>query len=240
EDGIRDFHVTGVQTCALPILSESLPAELCRSLSLPSFAEAIRLLHAPPVGMSVDTLVERGHPAWRRIKFDELLAQQLSLALARRLRRAQRAVPLPISDAGLVGRLRDSLPFTLTSAQERVIQEISTDLGRGYPMHRLLQGDVGSGKTVVAAFAAARAIANGRQAAIMAPTEILAEQHFRKLADWLVPLNVNVAWLTGSLTTKQRRAALEAAANGEAQLIIGTQALIQEKVRFARLGLVIL
>ena len=221
-------------------LSESLPPELCRSLSLPSFAEAIRLLHAPPVGLSVETLLERGHPAWHRIKFDELLAQQLSLALARRLRRAQRAFPLPVSDADLILRLRASLPFSLTGAQERVIQEISTDLTRSYPMHRLLQGDVGSGKTVVAAFAAAQAIANGRQAAIMAPTEILAEQHFRKLADWLVPLGVSVTWLTGSLTTKQRRAALEAAANGEAQLIIGTQALIQEKVEFARLGLVIL
>lgn len=221
-------------------LSESLPPGILARLSLPSFESAIRVLHAPPAGLSVQELVERGHPAWRRIKFDELLAQQLSLALARQRRRAQRAEPLPASGAELLQRLRASLPFTLTEAQERVIAEISADLARDYPMHRLLQGDVGSGKTIVAAFAAAQAVASGRQVAIMAPTEILAEQHFDKLSAWLSPLGVRLSWLTGSLTRKQREQALDAIAVGDVDLIVGTQALIQDKVIFPRLGLVIL
>jgi len=221
-------------------LSESLPEQVCRALSLPSFEDAIRILHAPPAGMSTHELVERGHPAWHRIKFDELLAQQLSLALARKRRRSQRALALSATDAGLLQALRNGLDFKLTSAQERVIGEIAADLARTYPTHRLLQGDVGSGKTVVAAFAAAQAIASGRQVAIMAPTEILAEQHFGKLGTWLQPLGVRVAWLTGSLTPKQRRTALEAIAAGEVDLVIGTQALIQDKVHFPRLGLIIL
>ena len=221
-------------------LSESLPESMCASLALPSFSDAIRTLHAPPAGLSVQDLLERAHPAWQRIKFDELLAQQLSLALARKRRRALRAQPLAENDAELLRRLRASLPFALTGAQERVIQEISVDLARQYPMHRLLQGDVGSGKTVVAAFAAAQAVASGCQVAIMAPTEILAEQHFSKLAAWLQPLGLRVDWLTGSLTQKQRRRVLEAIAAGDVDLVIGTQALIQDKVDFSRLGLVIL
>lgn len=221
-------------------LSESLPESMCASLALPSFADAIRTLHAPPAGLSVQDLVERAHPAWQRIKFDELLAQQLSLALARKRRRAQRAQPLAQYDAELLQHLRACLPFALTQAQERVIKEISDDLTRSFPMHRLLQGDVGSGKTVVAAFAAAQAVASGAQVAIMAPTEILAEQHFSKLAAWLEPLGLRVDWLTGSLTPKQRRLAMEAIAAGEVDLVIGTQALIQDKVDFPRLGLVIL
>ena len=221
-------------------LSESLPDTLCHTLALPSFETAIRTLHAPPAGLSTYDLVERGHPAWRRIKFDELLAQQLSLALARKRRRAQRAPGLSAAGTDLLARLESSLPFTLTAAQRRVIGEISIDLERQYPMHRLLQGDVGSGKTVVAAFAAAQAIAGGHQVAIMAPTEILAEQHFSKLDSWLRPLGARVAWLTGSLTAKQRRIAVEAIQSREVDLVIGTQALIQEKVHFARLGLVIL
>lgn len=221
-------------------LSESLPSQLCESLGLPPFAEAIRTLHAPPADLSADVLLDRAHPAWLRIKFDELLAQQLSLALARRRRRAQRAQPLSEHDADLIHRLRASLPFALTAAQERVIKEISSDLARSYPMHRLLQGDVGSGKTIVAAFAAAQAIASGCQVAMMAPTEILAEQHFSKLSAWLAPLGVRVAWLTGSLTPKQKRLGLESIAAGEVDLIVGTQALIQDKVQFPTLGLVIL
>ncbi len=221
-------------------LSESLPEAIVAGLGLPSFEEAIRILHAPPAGMSTHDLVEREHPAWRRIKFDELLAQQLSLALARRRRRAQKAQALRAAGSPLLQRLRATLPFALTAAQERVIVEISADLERDYPMHRLLQGDVGSGKTIVAAFAAAQAIAAGWQVAIMAPTEILAEQHFSKLGVLLAPLGVRPAWLTGSLTQKQRRLAQEAIAAAEVDLVIGTQALIQDKVRFSRLGLVIL
>src|SRR5690606_5710372 len=158
--------------------------------------------HHPPPSVSYQDLVEREHPAWRRVKFDELLAQQLSLAMARAARLAQRSRAYGGAGQGLVQRLQKGLPFALTAAQQRVVAEISADLARAYPMHRLLQGDVGSGKTVVAALAAAQVIANGGQVAMMAPTEILAEQHHDKLAGWLEPLGVRIAWLTGSLGVK--------------------------------------
>jgi len=220
-------------------LDDTLPPVALQRYGLMPFAPAIRLLHAPPPGVSEQDLIERGHPAWRRIKFDELLAQQLSLAAARAARRSIRAEPLPArgSPGGLVARLYAALPFQLTGAQQRVVQEIAADLAKPYPMHRLLQGDVGSGKTVVAAIAAAQAIACGAQVALMAPTEILAEQHFRKLVSWLQPLGVNVAWLSGSLTAKVRRQAAASAADGSVQLVVGTQALIQDHVEFHRLGL---
>ncbi len=221
-------------------LSDTLPPEICERYGLIPFAEAIRVLHHPPANVSYADLIERGHPAWIRIKFDELLAQQLSLAAARAARRRQRAASLDGGNGELVRALQSSLPFTLTDAQRRVIKEISGDLTRRFPMHRLLQGDVGSGKTIVAAFAAAQAISSGSQVAIMAPTEILAEQHFQKLSSWLQPLGVQVAWLTGSLTGKARKAAIDSIESGRAQLIVGTQALIQDKVVFARLGLSIL
>lgn len=220
-------------------LSDTLPDEARARYDLPPFEPAIRALHTPAQGESEAALLDRVHPAWRRIKFDELLAQQLSLAAARAARRIKEAEPLPAraEAGGLVARLYETLPFKLTGAQERVVQEISADLGKPYPMHRLLQGDVGSGKTVVAAIAAAQAIAGGAQVALMAPTEILAEQHFRKLVSWLQPLGVNVAWLSGSLTAKARREAAAAAADGSVQLVVGTQALIQDHVEFHRLGL---
>jgi len=220
-------------------LDDTLPPAALERYDLMPFAPAIRLLHAPPPGVSEQDLIERGHPAWRRIKFDELLAQQLSLAAARAARRSIRAEPLPAQGGpgGLVARLYAALPFQLTGAQQRVVQEIAADLAKPYPMHRLLQGDVGSGKTVVAAIAAAQAIACGAQVALMAPTEILAEQHFRKLVSWLQPLGVNVAWLSGSLTAKARRQAAASAADGSVQLVVGTQALIQDHVEFHRLGL---
>ncbi len=220
-------------------LSDTLPEEIREQYRLLPFEQAIRILHHPPAQVSYADLVERGHPAWERIKFDELLAQQLSLAAARAARRRQKARELPAAGE-LLNALRASLPFSLTNAQERVIQEISDDLGRGFPMHRLLQGDVGSGKTVVAAFAAAQAIGAGSQVAIMAPTEILAEQHFHKLASWLEPLGVRLAWLTGSLPAKARRQAIAAVESGQAQLVVGTQALIQDAVVFDNLGLAIL
>ena len=221
-------------------LSDSLPAELCQRYSLIPFAQAIKVLHHPPANVSYTELLEREHPAWLRIKFDELLAQQLSLAAAREARRRQKSPALTAAQADLVHQLQNSLPFVLTAAQQRVIAEISQDLTRTFPMHRLLQGDVGSGKTIVAAFAAAQAIASGCQVALMAPTEILAEQHYHKLRAWLEPLGVQLAWLTGSLSEKHRKAAFAAVASGQAQLIVGTTALIQEKVVFADLGLVIL
>lgn len=221
-------------------LSDTLTDDIRRRYGLMSFGEAIRILHHPPPSISYHDLVEREHPAWRRIKFDELLAQQLSLAMARAARLAQRSRPYVNSDQGLVQALEGRLPFALTGAQRRVVEEIASDLGQTHPMHRLLQGDVGSGKTVVAALAAAQVIDKGSQVAMMAPTEILAEQHYRKLSGWLEPLGVRIAWLAGSLGVKARREATEAIGTGQAQLVVGTQALIQDKVVFADLGLVIL
>lgn len=222
-------------------LSEVLPQPVLKAYGLMPFAEAIRMLHAPEPGASEAELVEHAHPAWVRIKFDELLAQQLSLAAARAARMQKRATPLPRAGqaADLVERLRQALPFELTAAQRRVIDEIGADMARSHPMHRLLQGDVGSGKTVVAAMAAAQAVGCGKQVALMAPTEILAEQHFRKLAQWLEPLGVATAWLTGSLSPRAKREAAARVADGSAQLVVGTQALIQEQMDFADLGLVI-
>lgn len=228
------------QALSVADLSDTLPQEICERYDLMPFADAIRVLHHPPANISYNQLIERGHPAWSRIKFDELLAQQLSLAAARAARRQQRACGLDGGQGKLTQDLLASLPFALTAAQQRVIADISHDLARSFPMHRLLQGDVGSGKTIVAAFAAAQAISSNSQVAIMAPTELLAEQHFQKLVTWLEPLGVTVAWLTGSLTGKARKAAAALIESGQAQLVIGTQALIQDKVSFANLGLVIL
>ena len=221
-------------------LSDTLMPEVLARYGLIPFAQAIRVLHHPPANVSYEDLIERGHPAWRRIKFDELLAQQLSLALARAARLKQKAHALSGRKSNLVAALLASLPFALTAAQKRVVAEISKDLKQPHPMHRLLQGDVGSGKTVVAALAAAQAIASGAQVAIMAPTEILAEQHFQKLVSWLEPLGIQTAWLTGSLSAKLRKLSAEQIASGQAQLVVGTQALIQDKVSFANLGLIIL
>jgi len=227
------------QALAQASLADTLPEAARERYDLMPFEPAIRMLHAPPPGVSEHELIERAHPAWRRIKFDELLAQQLSLAAARAGRRSKRAqaLPMPREPGNLVERLYAALPFALTAAQRRVVEEIAADMGQSYPMHRLLQGDVGSGKTVVAAVAAAQAMACGAQVALMAPTEILAEQHFRKLVSWLEPLGVSVAWLSGSLPARARREAAAAAAAGEVQLVVGTQALIQDHVSFQRLGL---
>ncbi|PUA20885.1 ATP-dependent DNA helicase RecG [Glaciimonas sp. PCH181] len=213
------------------------PAQL-QTYQLTTFEAAVRLLHNPPPEIDEGALEDRSHPAWVRMKFDELLAQQLSLKRAQFERRAQNARALP-----LVGKLSKAflktLPFKLTGAQERVMAEIRADIKESFPMQRLLQGDVGSGKTVVAALAAAQAIDSGFQAVLMAPTEILADQHFRKIAAWMAPLGISVAWLTGSLKKKEKQASLERIASGQAQLVIGTHALIQETVQFAKLGLVI-
>ncbi len=235
------------QALARTPLPELLPAAVAQAclqpLKVPALADAVRVLHHPGASEDEAALREGTHPAWQRIKFDELLAQQLCLKRAHATRRARTAPVLagraPDDAASLVVRLRAALPFDLTGAQHRVAAEIAADLTRAYPMQRLLQGDVGSGKTVVAALAAAQAIDAGYQAALMVPTEILAEQHARKLCAWLEPLGVTLVWLTGSLKAKQKRAALEAVAQGTAQLVVGTHAIIQQTVEFARLGLVI-
>jgi len=207
---------------------------------LPSLKDALHYLHHPPPSASQDALHEHHHPAWDRLKFEELLAQQLSQLQAQRERALLVAPALRARPGGLHEKLLAALPFQLTAAQRRVAEEIAQDLARPRPTHRLLQGDVGSGKTVVAALAAAVAIDAGWQCALMAPTEILAEQHFRKLIGWLEPLGLKVAWITGSVKGKTRQKMLDAAASGEAQLIVGTHAVIEDKVRFAKLGLAVI
>jgi ATP-dependent DNA helicase RecG len=217
-------------------LEELLPAGTVPT-DLPALRDAVQALHHPPPCVALATLEDHSHPAWQRLKFDELLAQQLSQLQAQRARAALRAPML--RDSALALRLRAELPFSLTAAQERVVAEIGADLGRPQPMHRLLQGDVGSGKTVVAALAATVAIGAGWQCALMAPTEILAEQHFRKLVGWLAPLGLTVAWLSGSRKGRGRKKMLEQVASGEAALVVGTHAVIQHDVQFARLGLAV-
>jgi ATP-dependent DNA helicase RecG len=222
-------------------LDEVLPAEVLPpgNPPWPSLAQALHLLHQPAPGVSLAALEDRTHPAWQRLKFEELLAQQLSQLQAHRERAALRAPALALQAGGLQEHLLAALPFSLTPAQRRVVEEIACDLARAQPMHRLLQGDVGSGKTVVAALAAAVAIHAGWQCALMAPTEILAEQHFRKLIGWLDPLGVRTAWLTGSRKGRGRQQMVDAVASGEAQLVVGTHAVIQDDVEFSRLGLAI-
>jgi ATP-dependent DNA helicase RecG len=206
---------------------------------LPTLREALALLHHPSPGAPLAALEDRSHPAWQRLKFDELLAQQLSQAQAQAARSLLRSPPLAARAGALREALHATLPFALTAAQRRVADEIAHDLARERPMHRLLQGDVGSGKTVVAALAACTAVDAGWQCALMAPTEILAEQHFRKLVAWLEPLGVQVAWLSGSRKGKARRAMLDAVACGQAMLVVGTHAVIQRDVVFAKLGLAV-
>jgi ATP-dependent DNA helicase RecG len=222
-------------------LVETLPEDVVRRRKLWKFEDAVRFLHAPPPRLSSLTqraLDARTHPAWTRLKFDELLAQQLSLKAHRKARSARRA-PVLTGTGALTKALLERVPFKLTRAQERVWREIGHDLRRAMPMQRLLQGDVGSGKTIVAALAALQAIESGKQVAFMAPTEILAEQHFRKLSSWLADVGIEIAWLSGSLPAKQRRKAQELLASGEAPFAVGTHALFQEGVTMPKLGLAI-
>ncbi|MBX3609434.1 MAG: ATP-dependent DNA helicase RecG [Hydrogenophaga sp.] len=230
-------------------LHETLPPDALAALQRqtrvsPRLRDALQHLHHPGPDVSLAALDDRSHPAWQRLKAEELLAQQLSQAVAKRERDALHAPALPLRREGLHEQLLAVLPFALTAAQRRVGEEIAADLARTVPMHRLLQGDVGSGKTVVAALAAAIAIDAGWQCALMAPTEILAEQHFRKLIGWLepllAPLGKRVAWLTGSQKKKQREEMLALIASGEAALVVGTHAVIQDQVVFDRLALALI
>jgi ATP-dependent DNA helicase RecG len=238
-----------LQDCLAEFLPKKLMADLLPSNDWPSLQSAITYLHQPPADANTQSLLERTHPAWRRVQFEELLAQQISLKRAHTIRRERRAPSLgKMKDEGrdengkqsLEEGLLKVLPFKLTNAQDRVWAEISNDLSKSFPMNRLLQGDVGSGKTVVAALAAARVMDHGYQAAIMAPTEILAEQHYLKMKEWFEPLGAKIAWLSGSLKAKEKRLAQEEIESGQAQLIIGTHALIQENVSFAKLGLAVI
>ncbi len=234
-------------------LSDTFPAGVTQKLQplVWSLEQSLRFLHHPTPDAAVATLEDRSHPAWQRLKAEELLAQQLSQLQSKRDRAVLRAPVLkpvrhehPGQPLALHEQLLLALPFQLTAAQRRVGEEIAVDLSRNVPMHRLLQGDVGSGKTVVAALAAAIAIDAGWQGALMAPTEILAEQHFRKLIDWLEPLftprGLRVAWLTGSQKKKERNEMLALVASGEAALVVGTHAVIQDQVQFRNLGLAII
>ncbi len=219
-------------------LAELLPPDMVPA-GLPPLRDALLLLHHPRPDEPIDMLEDRGHPAWQRLKFEELLAQQLAQSQAQAARARLAAPAMRAVAQGLRDQLLAVLPFRLTAAQQRVVAEITGDLARPQPMHRLLQGDVGSGKTVVAALAATAAMDAGWQCALMAPTEILAEQHFRKLVVWLQPLGITVAWLTGSRKGKGRTAMLAQVASGEALLVVGTHAVIQREVVFAKLGLAV-
>ncbi|MCG6871884.1 MAG: ATP-dependent DNA helicase RecG [Gammaproteobacteria bacterium] len=219
-------------------LADTLPPGFLDQHHLPALPGAVASVHRPPADADVDLLLAGRHPAQRRLALDEFLAHHLSL---RRLRAARRAHPGPRIDGGgeLAAAFLSRLPFALTGAQQRVIAEALADMASGKPMQRLLQGDVGAGKTVVAAIIALYAIEAGYQAAVMAPTEILAEQHYQTLSSWLLPLGVETAWLHGGLRTAPRRAARQGLASGRVALAIGTHALFQEEVRFRKLGLLV-
>ncbi|SEN02197.1 ATP-dependent DNA helicase RecG [Nitrosomonas marina] len=223
------------------LFDETLPDGIICRYRLPGFKDSVFTLHHPPPDTQINLLQSRKHPAWQRVKFDELLAQQLSMRLHYRQRRSRTAPQLDQKhDHGLRIRFLAQMDFSLTMAQEKVIAEICRDLTSKYPMQRLLQGDVGSGKTIVAAIAALQAIENGYQAAIMAPTEILAEQHFQKLSAWFRPLGIQVGWLSSGQKKKDRQSALAAIESGTAMLAVGTHALFQEQVSFYQLGLAII
>ena len=228
--GVLDTHLQGIR--------EWLPEEVLAMLQLPTLREALDYVHRPPPQAAVDMLTQGLHPAQQRLAFEELLAHCLSL---RKLRERIRRHGAPVIDASgkLFDALRARLPFALTAAQQRVIKEIVGDLRQRQPMQRLVQGDVGSGKTLVAAAAALHAVECGWQVAIMAPTELLAEQHWRNFRDWLAPMNIEVAWLTGRLNAQTRRSMSELVASGSAPVVVGTHALFQREIGFSRLGLVI-
>jgi ATP-dependent DNA helicase RecG len=236
---LRALVDRALATLASSGVAELLPESLLQRAGLPTLAASLQFMHRPPIGTQLSELASGRHPAQRRLAFEELLAHQLSLMELRRHTRRDHAVALT-DPADLQTRLLAALPFSLTGAQRRVLDEVERDLTASTPMARLVQGDVGCGKTVVAAAAAARAIGSGAQVAFMAPTELLAEQHARSLMSWFDPLGVTVSLLTGSQPARTRRAALQAFATGSAQLCVGTHALFQQQVRFSHLGLAII
>ncbi|MBQ0833283.1 ATP-dependent DNA helicase RecG [Marinobacter sp.] len=242
-EGIQQPRVRGLCQQALEYLQRHpirdwLPAELLAGYQLPGITEAVQLVHSPPASAPVHLLMEGRHPAQQRLVMEELLAHQLSLLQVREQIQARQALPL-LPTGNLSERFLEELPFALTGAQRQVMSEIRQDLSQPLPMLRLVQGDVGSGKTVVAALAALQAIGAGAQVALMAPTEILAEQHYQNFAGWLEPLGVQVAWLTGKVKGKARKDTLEAVHTGAVSVVIGTHALFQNDVLFHRLALVI-
>jgi ATP-dependent DNA helicase RecG len=227
---LREIEASGIR--------DWIPPSMLADLELPSLLEALSMMHRPPRDAHLGALLSGRHPAQRRLAFEELLAHQLSLRLLRHEIRSDPAWRLDDA-SGLEKRFLAALPFRLTAAQSRALAEVDADLTDDRPMVRLVQGDVGCGKTVVAAAAAARAVGDGLQAALMAPTELLAEQHAKNFERWFRPLEMPVALITGSLPARTRRSALEAVANGDIKLVVGTHALFQESMEFAKLGLVI-
>ena len=221
-----------------PDVADLLPGKVAARHALTGLADALRTIHRPPARTHIAAPLDVAHPARRRLAFEELLAHHLALRLVRRRINRRHAAPLDRGDT-LTRRFVDSLPFELTAAQRRVVREVRADLARARPMHRLVQGDVGAGKTVVAAIAAVAAVASERQVALMAPTELLAEQHFASFRGWLEPLGIEVTWLSGRLGSRERGRALSRIAGGEAAVAVGTHALFQSDVAFAGLGLVI-
>jgi ATP-dependent DNA helicase RecG len=222
----------------LPDVMDWLPASRIADLGLPPLAEAISTVHRPPPGADLESLSAGTHPCQRRLALEEMLAHHLTLRRERARSRVESAHPLPTAGT-LRDRFLDALKFQLTGDQRRALEEIESDLANAHPMMRLVQGDVGCGKTVVAAAAALTAIANDRQVAIMAPTELLAEQHRDNFANWFAPLGINIAWLSGALGKKARTLVHEAIASGEAQIVIGTHALFQDDVCYHSLALVV-
>lgn len=237
---LRQLVLVALKSCEHELRQlEWMSEEELKTNNFYHFEDAIKLLHNPTPDISVQSLENGHHPALKRLAFDELLAQRLSMQFARESRNTLHAAPLPV-DHHLTLCFLNSLPFTLTRAQQRVAQEISQDLMRTKPMLRLVQGDVGAGKTIIAALAALQAIANGQQVAFMAPTDLLSEQHANNLIRWLEPLGIKILRLSGKMKTSERRLAFAALADNSCQLIIGTHALFQEAVSFFRLGLVII
>jgi ATP-dependent DNA helicase RecG len=239
EQALRYLDVDGACGAGRTALADWLPAQLIAPYRMTSLAAALRYVHRPPPNAPLRQLAEGRHPAQQRLAFEELLAHHLSLRRVRQRVRHARAPVIPAAAASVAGFVA-ALPFALTGAQRRVLAEINRDLGRPWPMARLVQGDVGSGKTVVAACAALGAIAAGCQVALMAPTELLAEQHYRSFRRWLEPLGIELVWLSGKSRGQERAIALEALRAGSAMLAVGTHALFQQEVAFARLGLIII
>ncbi len=243
-EGVQQGRLRGLVSQALALMKanppeELLPRDVLQSLDMSPLAAALIYLHQPPADADCLSLTDGSHPSQQRLAFEELLAHYLSLRALRRAAHREPAPALP-EGAALVDEFINSLPFTLTGAQARVCAEISSDLAAARPMLRLIQGDVGSGKTVVAALACLQAVGAGRQAAMMAPTELLAEQHLQSFAAWFGPLGVRVAWLSGSQKKRDRDASLAEIASGDAQVIVGTHALFQDGVEFANLALIVI
>lgn len=236
---LRRLSDQALEALASSALHDLLPLDALQASELPDLITALRIVHRPPPQADVQALMDGVHPAHRRLALEELVAHRLGLRLLR-VNAQQQHAPLVRPAGELMGSLRGALQFSLTGAQDRVLLDIVNDMGTPEPMLRLVQGDVGSGKTVVAALAAAQAVESGYQVAMMAPTEILAEQHMLNFSEWFEPLGINVGWLTGKLRTAQRRSAIEAVAMGRERIVVGTHALFQKDVEFENLGLAII